>query len=320
MKKNHLHTVFILMLLFSMVSCFGEYNDRIRIDGSSTLFPLTEAVAEEFRSVYPEIKITVGVSGTSGGFKKFARNEIDITDASRPINSEEILLCKKNNVEFIELPVSLDGIVVAVNKENDFVKSLSVSELKKIWEPSAQGKIKYWNQIRSEWPKIPIQLFGAGPSSGSFDFFTTKIVGTKKASRGDYTASEDDNMLVQGVVGAKGALGYFGLSYYLENKDHLRAVMIDDENPQNGAGAFTPTEENIKNGRYQPLSRTEYLYINSKSANKEIIKKFVKYYLAVADNLLLEVGGIPLSKQMYLDALKKFDHNETGTSSIKDLN
>ncbi len=316
MKKIYFPILLVFIGLLQS-GCFGTYEDRIRIDGSSSLFPLTEAVAEEFRDVYPEIKITVGVSGTGGGFKKFGRNEIDIANASRPLTTDEIELCKKNNVEFIEIPVTNDGLVIAVNTSNNFIDFLTVTELKKIWEPSAQGKIKYWNQIRSNWPHIPIQLFGPGTSSGSFDFFTRTIIGMKKASRGDFTASEDDNILVQGVSGARGGLGYFGLSYYLENRDKLKAIPIDDENDLNGIGAFYPTEEVIKNGNYQPLSRTGFLYINAKAAKKEIIKIFVDYYLISATKLTREVGGIPLQKETYVEAMKRFDFGITGSMFIE---
>jgi phosphate transport system substrate-binding protein len=305
--------ILLCIIIVSQISCFGSYDDRIKIDGSSTLYPLTEAVAEEFRSVYPEIKITVGVSGTGGGLKKFVRNEIDIADASRVLTTSEIEQCKKNNVPFIEIPVSNDALVIAVNKSNNFVDYLTVNELKMIWEPGAQLKIKYWDQIRSEWPHLPIQLFGAGTSSGSFDFFTKSIMGEKNASRGDYTASEDDNMLVQGVEGAKGALGYFGLIYYLENKDNLKAIPIDDERDDNGKGAIYPDENSIKNGYYQPLSRTEFLYVNKNSANREIVKKFVDYYIVSASKLVDEIGGVPLQKDTYIEALKRFDNGIEGS-------
>lgn len=311
--RYYFNRILLLLIAIFQISCFGSYNDRIKIDGSSTLYPLTEAVAEEFRNVYPEIKITVGVSGTGGGLKKFVRGEIDIADASRVLSSTEIELCKQNNVPYIEIPVSNDALVIVVNRSNTFVDYLTVKELKMIWEPSAQMHIKYWDQIRQNWPHIPIQLFGAGTSSGSFDFFTKSIMGEKKASRGDYTASEDDNMLVQGVEGAKGALGYFGLIYYLENKENLKAIPIDDENDTNGIGAILPNENTIKNGYYQPLSRTEYLYINKKSAKKEIVKKFVEYYIASASNLVNEIGGAPLQKEIYSEALKRFEKGIEGS-------
>ncbi len=297
----------IIAIYGLMCGCFGDYEDRIRIDGSSTLFPLSEAVAEDFRKAHPDIKITVGVSGTSGGIRKFIRNEIDIADASRKMNSLEIEECAKNNISFLEIPVSNDGIVIAVNPENNFIDYLTVSELKKIWEPSAQKTIMYWDQVRENWPHKPIQLFGAGTSSGSFDFFTLKIVGTKKASRGDYTASEDDNMLVQGVIGAKYSLGFFGYSYYKENTNELKLIPIDDEIDNNGKGAILPNEESIQNGSYQPLSRTEYIYINSKSLEKKIVQDFALFYLTNADKLLIEIGGVPLTKNEYKKSKLKLE-------------
>jgi phosphate transport system substrate-binding protein len=293
----------LIIATWSLISgCFGDYEDRIRIDGSSTLFPLSEAVAEDFRKVHPNIKITVGVSGTSGGIRKFLRNEIDIADASRKMNNLEIEECLKNNISFIEIPVSNDGIVIAVNPENDFIDYLTVSELKKIWEPKAQKTILYWDQIRKHWPHKPIQLFGAGTSSGSFDFFTLEIVGTKKASRGDYTASEDDNILVQGVIGAKYSLGFFGYSYYKENYKELKLVPINDEIENNGKGPIMPDVRSIQNGSYQPLSRTEYIYINTKSLQKPIVKDFVLYYVKNAEKLLMEIGGVPLTKKEYIES------------------
>lgn len=285
------------------LGCFGNYEDRIRIDGSSTLFPLSEAVAEDFRKAHSGIKITVGVSGTSGGIRKFIRNEIDIADASRKMNSLEIKECEKNNISFIEIPVSNDGIVIAVNPENTFVNYLTVAELKKIWEPSAQKRIMYWDQIRGNWPHKAIQLFGAGTSSGSFDFFTLRIVGIKKATRGDYTASEDDNMLVQGVKGAKYSLGYFGYSYYKENANDLKLIPICTGTVNDSLLAILPSEKTIQDRSYQPLSRTEYLYINSKALQKPIVKDFVLYYLKNAENLLNEIGGVPLTKEEYKNAI-----------------
>lgn len=311
----------IISLVYCLifVSCYGSYEERIRIDGSSTLYPLTEAVAEDFRNVYPEIKITVGVSGTGGGFKKFSRGEIDIANASRRLTNDEKEICRKNNINFIEIPVCKDGLVIAVNPNNTFVDYLTVAELKRIWEPAAEGKIMYWNQIRSNWPHIQIQLFGAGYSSGSFDFFTKKIIGLKTASRGDVTASEDDNVLVQGVSGALGGLGYFGLSYFIENQNKLKAVPIDDEINSNGIGAISPSSTNISNGKYQPLSRTEYLYINAKSAKKEIVKTFINYYIVSAAKLTKEVGGIALSKASYIQALNKFEKHITESNTTSEI-
>jgi phosphate transport system substrate-binding protein len=301
---------YILILFISLLfsGCFGNYQDRIRIDGSSTLFPLSEAVAEDFRKLNPEIKITVGVSGTSGGIRKFIRNEIDIADASRKMNEAEKLECETLGIEYLELPVSNDGIVIAVHPENSFIDYLTVSELKKIWEPSAQKKILFWDQIRPNWPHVRIQLFGAGTSSGSFDFFTQKIVGIRKASRGDYTASEDDNMLVQGVSGAKNALGFFGYSYYKENAQKLKLVAIDDEINENGLGAILANEENIKNGTYQPLSRTEYIYINKKSLDRKIVQEFVLFYITNSNKLIDEIAGIKLNENEYNSSVEMLNN------------
>jgi phosphate transport system substrate-binding protein len=298
MLSAQLHKL-LICFAFGMVSCFGSYKEKIRIDGSSTLFPLSEAVAEEFRKLNSEVKITVGVSGTSGGFRKFIRNEIDIADASRKMNAMEMEECKKNNITFLELPVSKDGIVIAVHPSNDFLQYLTVNELKKLWEPSAQNKINYWSQINPDWPKKKIQLFGAGTSSGSFDFFSSKIVGIKKASRGDYTASEDDNFLVQGVAGAKYAIGYFGYSYYIENAEKLKLIPIDDGIDNNGQGPILPQKTTIRNNTYQPLTRTEYIYINKKSLTKKVVRDFCLYYIHIAPSLLEEIGGIPLEPSEY---------------------
>lgn len=296
--------IFLFLTIALFTSCFGNYEDRIRIDGSSTLFPLSEAVAEDFRKSYPDIKVTVGVSGTSGGIRKFIRNEIEIADASRKMNKLEIEECEKNGIEFIELPVSKDGIVIAVHPENTFVDYLTVSELKKIWEPAAQKKIMYWDQVRENWPHEKIQLFGAGTSSGSFDFFTYNIVGIKKASRGDYTASEDDNLLVQGVSGAKYSLGFFGYSYYKENANKLKLVAINYSDDVKSTQAILPNKESIQQDLYKPLSRTEYIYINKKSFEKQIVREFCLYYISNAEKLLTEIGGIPLAKENYLESKK----------------
>lgn len=294
-----LRHITLIMLAFSLAACFGSYKEKIKIDGSSTLFPLSEAVAEEFRKQNNDVKITVGVSGTSGGFRKFIRNEIDIADASRKMNESEIEECRKNNISYLEIPVSKDGIVIAVHPSNNFVEHLTVKELKTLWEPSAQNKILYWNQLNENWPKKKIQLFGAGTSSGSFDFFSSKIVGIKKASRGDYTASEDDNFLVQGVGGAKYSIGYFGYSYYQENTSKLKLIAINDENNTNGTGPILPNKQSIRNNTYQPLTRTEYIYINKKSLSKKIVREFCLYYVQMAPSLLEEIGGIPLEQSEY---------------------
>jgi phosphate transport system substrate-binding protein len=203
----------------------AAHAQTVKVDGSSTVFPITEAVAEDFQKAKRgKVRVTVGISGTGGGFKKFCRGETDVSNASRPILKAEMEDCRKNGVEYIELPVAYDALTVVVNPKNSFIKSMTVAELKKIWEPAAQGKITRWNQVNPSWPNAPIKLFGAGADSGTFDYFTEAINGKSKASRGDFTASEDDNVLVQGVSRDVNALGFFGYAYYIENRDKLKPV------------------------------------------------------------------------------------------------
>lgn len=294
----------LLMVVLLATSCGNKSKQntlkgQILIDGSSTVFPLSEAVAEEFRHTYPQVKVSVGESGTGGGFKKFSRAETDINDASRAIREEEIAACKENGVDFLELEVAYDGMVVVVNPRNTWVKDLKVSELKKIWAPEAQGKIMKWNQIRPEWPDKEIHLYGPGTASGTFDYFTEAIVGKAKSSRGDYTASEDDNVLVQGVASDELALGYFGLAYYENNKDKLKVVPIDDENPANGEGAIYPDAKTVQNKTYAPLSRPLFIYINSKSLDRPEVQAFVEFYLDNCIALAPQVGYVSLDSTAY---------------------
>ncbi|MEO0254723.1 MAG: PstS family phosphate ABC transporter substrate-binding protein [candidate division WOR-3 bacterium] len=282
----------------------------VRVDGSSTVFPITEAVAEEFQKVYKDIKVVVGISGTGGGFKKFLRNETDINDASRPIKEIEYEIAKKNGIEFIELPIAYDGLTVVVNPSNNFCNELKVSELKKLWEPAAQDKIKMWSQIRESFPEKEIHLYGPGVDSGTYDYFTEAVVGKEGASRGDYVASEDDNVLVQGVASDPLALGFFGYAYYEQNKDKLKAVAID---PEDGRGPVYPTIENIRRGKYFPLSRPIFIYVNVKSLEREEVKKFVEFYIKNAKKLVSEVGYIPLSDEAYELVLKRFKNRVKGT-------
>jgi phosphate transport system substrate-binding protein len=284
----------------------------IRIDGSSTVYPVTEAVAEEFQKAKKgAVNVTVGISGTGGGFKKFCRGETDISDASRPILKEEMEVCAQNGIKYIELPVAFDALTVVVNKANTWVDHLTVAELKKVWEPEAQGKIQNWKEIRPGFPDAPLALFGAGADSGTFDYFTEAIVGKAKSSRGDYTASEDDNVLVQGVSRDKNALGYFGLAYYVENKDKLKAVSIK---PEKGKPAVSPSIETVNNGTYQPLSRPIFIYVNDKSAKKPEVKEFVGFYLKHGGELSKEVGYVNLPDKGYELALKNFQHHKLGTA------
>jgi phosphate transport system substrate-binding protein len=273
----------------------------IRIDGSSTVYPITEAVAEEFRVEHPDVKITVGVSGTGGGFSKFCRGEIDINDASRPVKEQEAASCKSSNIEFVELKVAYDGLVVVVNKGNTWVKDITVDELKKIWEPSAQEKITRWNQIRPDWPAEEFHLYGPGVASGTYDYFTEAIVGKSGSSRGDYTASEDDNVLVQGIAGDEHGLGFFGLAYYEENQDKLKLVPVD-----NGESAVLPSVETVKNGTYSPLSRPVFIYVTNSAAKRTEVEHFVNFYLENASVLVPDVGYIPLSDEEYERELSTF--------------
>ena len=271
---------------------------EIKVDGSSTVAPITEAMAEEFNIENKDVKIPVGVSGTGGGFKRFIVGDTDIQDASRGIKDEESKTAGENGVDYTSLTVAYDGVTVAVSKENDFVDSLTVDELKKLWEPDS--KIKTWNDLRSEWPKEEIKFYTPGPDSGTFEFFTEEIVGEAKAMRTDVNPSEDDNVLVQGVAGDKNAIGFFGYSYYTENSDKLKAVKIDA-----GKGEIEPTFDNIKDGSYAPLSREIYIYLNNGSLEREEVKSFVDFYLTNAEAIVPEVGYIPLTTEGYEEELAK---------------
>lgn len=286
----------------------------IKVDGSSTVFPITEAVAEEFQKAEKgAIKVTVGISGTGGGFKKFCVGETDISDASRPIKETEVKLCGEKGIEYIELPVAYDGLAVVVNPKNNWVDQMTVAELKMIWEPAAQGKIMKWNQVRPTWPDKPIRLYGAGTDSGTFDYFTEAINGKEKACRGDFTASEDDNILVQGIASDVNALGFFGVAYYENNKDKLKLVAVDDGKDANGKGAQLPTYENVVKGTYQPLSRPLFVYVNMKAAEKPEVQRFVKFYMVNGAKLSKEVGYVALPKEAYTLGQARFDKRMKGS-------
>jgi phosphate transport system substrate-binding protein len=287
-------------------------NGIIRIDGSSTVFPITEAVAEDFQaSKKGKVRVTVGISGTGGGFKKFCRGETDISDASRPILEREMEECRKQGITYIEMPVAYDALTVVVHPKNNWLGSgLTVADLKKMWEPSAQGKLVRWKQVNPSWPDRPFKLFGPGADSGTFDYFTEAVVGRAKSSRGDYTASEDDNVLVQGVSRDENGLGYFGYAYYVENKDKLRAVPVI--NPRTGK-AVEPSTETVLDGSYQPLARPIFIYVNAKALERPEVAEFVRFYMKNADALVREVKYIPLPPKAYAFNLEILEKRVLGT-------
>jgi phosphate transport system substrate-binding protein len=298
------HLVASVLVLLSFAACGGGERPAseqtaaptvIKVDGSSTVFPITEAIAEEFQKSRTDARVTVGSSGTGGGFQKFCAGETDISDASRPISATELETCGKAGIEFLELPIAYDGLVVVVNPKNTWVQSMTIAELKRLWEPAAAGKVTRWSHVRDGWPDREVHLFGAGVDSGTFDYFTEAIVGKAKQSRGDYTSSEDDNVLVQGIAGDELALGYFGLAYYEQNKDKLKLVPIDDGKPDNGAGPIAPSQETVRNGTYRPLSRPLFIYVSTKSLGRPEVKAFVDFYMEKGHGLVQEVGYVPLS-------------------------
>lgn len=286
---------------------------RIAVDGSSTVFPITEAVAEEFQKANPKMQVTVGISGTGGGFKKFCAGETDISNASRPIKPTEVEQCGKSGTTYVELPVAYDGLAVMVNPKNDWATCMTVKELKTIWEPEAQGKITKWSQVRPGWPDKDIHLLGAGVDSGTYDYFTEAVVGKEHASRGDFQSSEDDNVVVQGIATDPLALGFFGYAYYEENQSKLKLVAINDENDANGAGCILPSPETVEKGTYQPLARPLFVYVRTKSLEKPEVKAFMDFYLAQAGALVKEVGYIALPAEAYTLAKKRLDDRVTGS-------
>ncbi len=336
MDKNNLKSFKALSFLLAIIAMtlvggtgIAEAGRKIvKIDGSSTVFPVTEAVAEEFQTAHRGTMVTIGVSGTGGGFKKFCRGDIDITNASRPIKPTEIAQCKKGNVQYIELPIAYDGLAIIVNKSNDWIDSITVKELKKIWEPAAQRKILKWNQIRPNWPDKAIHLFAPGVSSGTFDYFTKAINGEEGASRGDFTASEDDNVLVQGISSDKGGMGFFGLAYYEHNSDKLKLIPVDDEIDSNGKGPIAPTVASVNDGTYQPLSRPIFIYVDkAKVEARPELANFIQFFLDNTAALSEEVGYIPLPAAIHTLTVERFKARIEGTvyegakqdASVEDL-
>jgi phosphate transport system substrate-binding protein len=280
----------------------------IRVDGSSTVFPITEAVAEEFQVANAGHRVTVGLSGTGGGFKKLCRGEVDIAGASRPISAEEMGACKTAGIAYFELPIAFDAVTVVVSAQNTTIQSLTLAQLKTMWEPAAQANITKWNQVDASLGDKEIRLFGPGADSGTFDYFTEAVVGKAKASRGDYSASEDDNVLVQGVSADVNALGYFGMAYYVANQDKLRAVAIDA-----GQGVVTPSRDTVVAGTYQPLSRPIFIYVSQKSLERAEVKSFVDYYLSEGKTFVEEVQYVPLPDSAYEADRQRLAQNKAGS-------
>jgi phosphate transport system substrate-binding protein len=285
----------------------------IQVDGSSTVFPISEAVAEEFQKANPSVRVTVGISGTGGGFQKFCRGETDISDASRPIRPAEIETCAKAGIEYIELPIAYDGLAVVVNPKNSWAGSITVGELKTLWAPEAQGKVLRWNQVRGSWPDREIRLFGAGVDSGTYDYFTEAIVGKEGASRGDFTSSEDDNVLVQGVGSDELALGFIPIAYVEQNAAKLKVVPVEDGVADNGTGPILPSAATVRDGTYQPLSRPLFIYVATRAAERPEVQQFVSAYFT-SDALIREVGYVELTPQIYDLAKKHFAERRTGTA------
>ena len=284
----------------------------IKVDGSSTVFVLSEAVAEEFGKETGH-RVTVGQSGTGGGFQKFCRGETDVSDASRPIRPAEIAACKTAGINFIELPVAYDGMAIVVHPKATWINDITVAELKTIWAPEAQGKILRWAQVRPGWPDREIHLFGAGVDSGTYDYFTEAIVGKEGASRGDFTSSEDDNVLVQGVAGDELALGFLPFAYYNENKARLKLIPVDDKKADNGDGPIAPNFETIRTGTYQPLARPLFIYVAEKSLTRPEVQQFVDFYIAKVGGLAQEVGYVELGGEGYPLVAEHFKARRLGT-------
>jgi phosphate transport system substrate-binding protein len=306
---NRLYTSAAIVAV-AAVSWNAQAAETVASDGSSTVFPVAEAVAEEFQKANRDIRVTVGISGTGGGFKKFCRGETDVSNASRPILAEEIEACKQAGISFIELPVAYDALTVAVSPQNDALDCIKVSDLKKIWEPAAQGQVMRWNQVSPEWADAPLTLYGAGADSGTFDYFTEAVVGKAKSSRGDFTASEDDNVIVQGVSGDPNSLGYMPYAYVAENEGALKVLSVDGGNGE----CVAPSEETVQSGAYQPLSRPLFIYVSTKSLEeKPAVQKYVEFFLTEGGALATEVAYTALPEEAYAKAKERVAEGKTGT-------
>src|SRR5687768_10922518 len=323
MRLQHVLRLLPAAAALFVVACGGGSNQPgtdsaqapsdIKVDGSSTVFVLSEAVAEEFRNAGNKARVTVGQSGTGGGFQKFCRGETDISDASRPIRPAEMQACKAAGINFYEIPVAYDGMAIVVSPKATWINDITVEELKKLWEPAAQGKVMRWNQVRAGWPDREIHLFGAGVDSGTYDYFTEAIAGKEGASRGDFTSSEDDNVLVQGVAGDELALGFLPFAYYNENKERLKLVPVDNKKPDDGSGPIAPSLESIRTGTYQPLARPLFIYVSDKALSRPEIQRFIEFYIANAGKLAEEVGYVQLGDEGYRLVAEHFKSRRQGT-------
>jgi phosphate transport system substrate-binding protein len=276
----------------------GNLSGTIRIDGSSTVGPLSEAAAELFREENPDVRITVGISGTGGGFEKFCAGETDVSDASRQIEPDEVEACKKNDITYEEVQVANDGLAVVVNPENDWAECLTTADLKKIWEPGSD--VNNWSQVKPDFPDEEMKLFGAGTDSGTFDYFTEAINGEEGATRKDYSPSEDDNVTVQGVSGGKGNMGYFGLSYAVANEGKVKTVQVDG-----GDGCVEPTPDTVQNGTYKPLSRPLFIYPSGSALQKEVVREFVQFYVDNSEAIAEQAQFVPLTQEQAQESKDK---------------
>lgn len=311
LQVHNLKVLSVLSLISTLIGAVDTASAQsiVKIDGSSTVYPITKAIAKNFQVAKKDaVKVMVNISGSGGGFDKFCRGEIDIVNASRPILQNEMAECKNSRVKFVEIPVAFDAITVAVNPDNNWATTMTVAQLKKIWEPIAQGRITKWSQINPAWPNEDLKLFGADSASGTFDYFTKAIVGKSKLSRGDYVESEDDNVLVEGVANNKNGLGYFGFYYYMENQDKVKAVAID-----NGNGGVRPSAETVENGSYQPLSRPIFIYVSLKAAQKTEVSEFVEFYMKNALLQAKKAEFFPLPPSAYRIMLEHFNNKRAGS-------
>jgi phosphate transport system substrate-binding protein len=309
-----------LAVMVLVAACGGGSNPSgtpaaadIKVDGSSTVFVVSEAVAEDFQRANNSARVTVGQSGTGGGFQKFCRGETDISNASRPIRPTEIAACKAAGINFYEIPIAYDGIAIVVSPKASWINDITVDELKTLWSPEAQGKVMRWSQVRQGWPDREIHLFGAGVDSGTYDYFTEAIAGKEGASRGDFTSSEDDNVLVQGVAGDELALGFLPFAYYNENKERLKLIPVDNKKAEDGNGPIAPSFDTIRTGTYQPLARPLFIYVSEKALARPEVQQFVDFYIANAGKLAEEVGYVQLGDEGYRLVTEHFKARKSGT-------